>query len=421
MEAIVTLVIIAAAIALFVAQAFPIVITSLLVVVALVATRILPPDQALAGFANNTTLLILFMSPLGEALFRTGVGDLLGQAATRYAGQNQQKLTLAVVAVVILLSSVTSNTGATLSMLPLTVAVARMVSMNPKRLLLPMALGASLGGNLTLVGRAPNMIINDVSARAGFGTFGFFDFAFIGLPIAVAGTLFLVFGSSRLFPDHPDAGKEAVPQPEFEVRLEKRPAALAIFLGVVAAMVLESRIRAWTGMDLTMLALAGSILVVLAGCITIEEYLESIDWQSVFIFACLIPLGQAMTGTGAANMVSQLMLGLLPDDNYLLLTAGLLLVGGILAQFLSHTAAASILAPVYLAMAQQLGVSPMPLLMALSMGTGVAMATPIGTPPNTIVYVRGGYRFTDFVLAGGPILLIGVAIGAVLIPLFFPY
>ena len=98
-----------------------------------------------------------------------------------------------------------------------------------------------------------------------------------------------------------------------------------------------------------------------------------------------------------------------------------LLFSGTLAQFMSHTAATSILAPVCISIAVQLGISPAPLLMALCQATSIAIATPIGTPPNVIVYGRGGYKFSDFVVTGIPIFIMGSLVLAYLIPNVFSF
>ncbi|HHY16899.1 MAG TPA: SLC13/DASS family transporter, partial [Firmicutes bacterium] len=103
------------------------------------------------------------------------------------------------------------------------------------------------------------------------------------------------------------------------------------------------------------------------------------------------------------------------------LTATVILVAGMLAQFMSHTAATSILAPVCVALSRRLGVNPAPLLMALCQATSIAVATPIGTPPNVIVYQRGGYKFLDFVITGVPLFILSWLALSVVIPRVFPF
>lgn len=414
-----TLVLISIVIVMYITEALPLALTSVLAMVGLVVAGLLPPSVAFSGFSNPTTLLILFMSPVGEALFRTGVGDVIGGAVIRYAGGKKIRLIGATCIAAIVLSSVSSNTGTTVALLPLTMAVARKAGIPPSYLLIPLSFGASLGGNITLIGRAPNMIINGAASQAGLRPFGFFDFGLVGLPIAVAGTLYLAcFGHRHLPARYPqDDPTETVSSNS--LRSEKRRVSVAILAGTVVAMVFGDYLQKLLRLDLTCIAIIGAALTVLTGCITMREFFSSVDWTSIMLLAGLIPVGHAMKETGAADLIAVFMVGHLPLNHPYLALTMLFLTGGLLAQVMSHTAATSILIPVFLSIAARTGLNPRMLLMTIAISTGVAMATPIGTPPNTLVYSRGGYRFTDFLRLGTPMLLLSTVLGVILIPAFF--
>jgi di/tricarboxylate transporter len=185
-------------------------------------------------------------------------------------------------------------------------------------------------------------------------------------------------------------------------------------------MLFEGKLSAY-GLGLPIVAMIGAILTVVTRCITMKEFTESIEWSSVLLMGGMQPLGLAMQKTGAADLLARFLTGVIDNPSPIVLTGVVVVFAGLLAQFMSHTAATSVLAPVCVAIALQLGVSPAPLLMGLCQATSIAVATPIGTPPNVIVYHRGGYRFTDFVRTGLPLFVIGALTLSALIPVFFPF
>ena len=119
------------------------------------------------------------------------------------------------------------------------------------------------------------------------------------------------------------------------------------------------------------------------------------EWSAVLLMGGMQPLGLAMQKTGAADLLANALTRFITRPTPFVLTATVILVAGMLAQFMSHTAATSILAPVCVALSRRLGVNPAPLLMALCQATSIAVATPIGTPPNVIVYQPVSYTHLD--------------------------
>ncbi|NPV71378.1 MAG: SLC13/DASS family transporter [Firmicutes bacterium] len=419
--AILTLLILLGAVLCFLFEVFPLAITSLLVVVALSVSKVLTPKEALAGFSNDTTILIWFMAPVGEALFKTGFGNWIGQKALAWAGKSQIKLIAAIMTAAAVLSAFSSNTGTTLVMAPLVVAMAAVVEVSPSVLLLPLAYAASFGGMLTLIGTPPNMIANGAlkDATKGAMQFGFFDFGKVALPVTILGILYMMHIGRKQVPARLPVAKAAdIKQQAYKT--DKMWTSVAILVIVVVAMFFEQQISQF-GLNLAVIAVAGAILTVVTRCLTIKEFHGSVEWTAVILFAGMLPLGTAMQKTGAAKMVAEWFIKLLPSPSPMLLTAMVILGAGVLAQFMSHTAATSILAPVCVALAGQLKVSPAPLLMALCQATSIAMATPIGTPPNVIVYEKGGYKFSDFTVTGLPIFIFSWIILTILVPVVIPF
>ncbi len=403
---------------LFVTELIPLGITPLAIMSCLAITGILPAKEVLTGFSNNTTLLVLFMCPIGEALFRTGVCNRIGESIVKFAGKSELRLIGFIMSSAAFLSAFTSNTGTAIVMAPIIISVAKKASTSASTLLMPLAYGASLGGMLTLVGTPPNMIAQDALKGATGSSFSFFDFAKVSLPVVSVAVLYMIFIGKKQIPARLPA--DAQSKTQVGHRKHKMGIAIIIIVLVVTAMLFENEVSDY-GLNLPVIAMIGAILTVVTGCITMDEFTDSIEWTAILLLGGMQPLGLAMQKTGTADVLAEFLTHSIKNPTPFTLTATLIFFSGGLAQFMSHTAATSILAPVCIAMAGKLGVSPAPLLMALCQATSIAIATPIGTPPNVIVYHRGGYKFTDFVVTGIPIFILGGLLLSFLIPKAFPF
>ena len=140
----ITLAILVGALILFVTELVPLGITPLIVLSSLAVSGVLPVKDVLTGFSNDTTIMVLFMFPVGEALFRTGVCDYIGRRVIKLAGKNEVRLIALVMLAAAVLSAFTSNTGTTIVMAPLVVSVAREAGVSAGALLLPLAFGGVL-------------------------------------------------------------------------------------------------------------------------------------------------------------------------------------------------------------------------------------------------------------------------------------
>lgn len=414
----ITLFILAGAVILFITELVPLGMTPLIVLSGLAVSGVLPVKDVLTGFSNDTTIMVLFMFPVGEALFRTGVCGWIGRKVIKLAGKSEVKLIGLVMLAATCLSAFTSNTGTAIVMVPLVVSVAKEAGVSASALLLPLAFGASFGGMLTLIGTPPNAIVQGALRQADGGSFGFFDFGKAAVPFVILAILYMMFIGRKQVPARLPV--EAPSQETLTFRENKMGVSLLVVALVIVGMFFEGNLSA-VGLSLPIIAMVGAVLTVVTGCITMREFEESIEWSAVLLMGGMQPLGLAMQRTGAADLLAGALTRFIHNPTPVVLTGIVVLFAGLLAQFMSHTASTSILAPVCVAVAKQMGVSPAPLLMALCHATSIAVATPIGTPPNVIVYHRGGYKFADFVRTGVPLFVLGWLALSLLIPRLFPF
>jgi len=189
--------------------------------------------------------------------------------------------------------------------------------------------------------------------------------------------------------------------------------AVAALVGMVVLMV--------TGVVSTVIAaLMAAAAMILGGCLSTRDAYRSISWSSVVLIAAMIPMGRALETTGGASLVAEGLVNTLGHLSPVALMAGIFLLTTGFSQVINNTATAVLVAPIVIQASVNLGVSPYPLLMIVAVAASTAFLTPIGTTTNIMVFSPGGYRFTDYVKVGLPLMLLFLAVTLVLVPVIWP-
>jgi di/tricarboxylate transporter len=559
---------------------------ALLTLVALGLTRLVTPDQALAGFSGTAVITILGIFMISEGLRQTGVTLAMGRFLLRLSGGGEVRSILVTMLTAAILSLFMNNIAAAGVLLPAVISLSRQSRISPSRLLMPMAFGTVLGGMATLLTTA-NIIVSGSLREQGLTAFGLLDFLPVGVPVVLIGTLYMVVVGRRLLPERYPPGQAAravrlraeleslygiqsslcevrveagsgmagrslqegrwasrlglhvvglareghlqvAPSPEATIRegdvllaqgqpstdllsrnglqLLKEPAiplaltdqetvlgevVLSPHAGVFGKSLSQLRFRErfglnvlafWRGgrpirsdlsdlplragdtllvqgaasklnllrderdfllleedpeaimrprkaylaggiglvtlgtaalgwMPLAVTVLAGASLMIITGCLTMDEGYRAVDWKSIFLIAGMWPLGTAITTTGLATRVANQLMSLASGSGPLVI-AGLLILGAtVLNQIIAGQAAVPImLAPIGLAIAQASGADPRGMAMAVALGCSLAFPTPVGHPVNTLVMGSGGYSYRDYLRVGGPLTLLAAVV-----------
>ena len=425
--AIITLCVLAVAAFLFVTELIPLAVTAMAACTALGILGVLPSKQVYAGLSNSTVVLFGGMFVIGAAMFKTGLAEAIGVAVVKKAGTNEIPLMAAIMLVTIVLSSVSSNTGTVACLMPVIVGICQAAKIPASKELMPLAIAANVGGTITMIGTPPNVIVTGALAAAGLPTFGFFEFAKIGIPLSIIILLYTLFVGRHFLPVH-NAGQ----MDEEAVKAAKEEAGSAgdapksktkmwisglILIGVVVCMALGLK-----NLPLHTAAVTGAILCVITGCLKEKEAYAGIDWVTIFLFAGMLSVATAMDKTGAGKLIADTVVGMMgANPNPYVLTTVLFLISNILTQFMSNTASAALLAPIGISIAQSIGVDPKPVLMALGIAASCAFATPMATPPNTLVLGPGGFSFNDYVKVGVPMCVLSLVVSVIIIPIMWPF
>jgi di/tricarboxylate transporter len=184
-------------------------------------------------------------------------------------------------------------------------------------------------------------------------------------------------------------------------------------------LVLVILVATFSGLPLSLAALAGAVALVLAGCVRAREAHAVIDWGVVVLIGGMLALGRAFDEHELGRAVAARVVGLAAHP--VLAVALLSTAAAVLAQTTTSVGTAVILAPVALSLAEALGVSDRPLLMAVLAGANCAFLSPVANAANAMVMGPGGYRFRDFLRAGLPLTALVLALTCVAVPFFFPF
>lgn len=168
--------------------------------------------------------------------------------------------------------------------------------------------------------------------------------------------------------------------------------------------------------------MTAAVAMILTGCFrNVEAAYKTINWESIVLFAAMIPMAIAMEKTGASTLISESIVGGLDKYGPYAILTGIYLATSVLTMFISNTATAVLFAPIAIQSALSLGVSPYPFLFAVTVAASMCFASPFSTPPNALVMSAGRYTFMDYVKIGMPLQFIYMMIMIFVIPLLFPF
>ena len=164
-----------------------------------------------------------------------------------------------------------------------------------------------------------------------------------------------------------------------------------------------------------------AILMILAGVINVPQAYRGIDWNTCFLIGGMIPLSAAMTKTGAADLIADTLIRILGNAGPRAFLAGLFVVASLIGCVINNTATALLFFPISIAMAHELGVSPMPFIVGIAIASHAALLTPIATPVNLMVMGPGGYKFSDYPKFGILLTIWWLIVALFFVPLYWRF
>jgi di/tricarboxylate transporter len=585
------LLILGVAIVLFASERLRVDLVAMMVLLTLLFTGILTPEEAFSGFSSPAVITVWAIYIVSAGLMVTGVADAIGWRIMSVSGFEEWRLIAVIMLTVGVMSAFMNNIGATAVLLPAVVAIGRRAKIPSSKLLIPLAFGSLLGGVTTLIGTPPNLLVSNALADAGFEPFQLFDYTPMGLIIMGTSIFYMVLIGRHLLPrrveeddgllkeyhlrdyltelkvleDSPLIGKTLTEthlgesfglnivgiirnnqvrlglMPNVHVRTDdlmlvrgsidnilesRRELGVAIdphfrlsdtdlmspeatiteivvsqkadfhdrtleeiefrtrynltvlaiwrqeapilkrigrvklqlgdtllvhgrrdhimalkrdpsFLVLGDIDVQQHRVRKapWalivfglmiglvaTGTaQISSAAVLAAMLMVLIGVLKMDEAYRSIEWQSVFLIAGMLPMGVAMEKTGTAQFLSDQIINLVGDYGPQAIMIGLFVLTTIITEFMSNAAAAVLIAPIAISAAAQLNLEPYAFVMGVGIAASNSFLFPIGHQASVLVYGPGNYRFFDYAKVGLPLTLLIWLLLIFFLPVFWPF
>lgn len=396
----------------------------------LLVTGVVRPVEVQGAFASPAIIALASLFVIAYALELSGLLDRAIVAAVAMCKRLGAAGIWLMLCAIGCLSCFLNSTPIVVLGAPVVRDVATALRLPPKRYLMPLSYITILTGCCTLIGTSTNLLVDDMARIAGQPRFGIFEITPVGLPTALAGGLYLFFFSGRLMGrgltepgaprdadihvDNAQIGNAALFAEPRPFRPRRAAIAAVVFVGAIAAATLNVAPIAAT-------AFAGAVLLILLRIITADQAYGGLRPQILILIAGMVVIGIAMEESKLAGLATRALIGSLNDVAPLTALIILYLVTMTLTELLSNATVAVLMTPIAVALAESLGVSARPFLIAVMMAGSAAFATPFGYQTNVIVYQMAGYRYMDFVRVGLPLNLITFVVAVAAIRIFFPF
>lgn len=421
--AILVLLIIVAALVLFITEWIPLPATAMAVAVSFYLIGVVDANTALKSFSSSTAMIIASMAIIGEAVFQTGGADKIGHLLTK-VGTNERQLIFAIIMFSGIMSGFLSNTGAAALLIALILGMCSSTGMKRSKLMYPVIVGCCFGGGITIVGTTSGPFLKETLESLNIGeTMGFFEFAPLSLLLLVIAAVYMSTIGYKLLPDVPrnedsNPVNASVKEDDFSgVPKWKMILSLCLMVGTFLGMIFEKQI----GIPLHFIAILGALIAVCARCITVKAATRAIPISGIIIYAAMVPVADAMTNSGAADLVANASLNILGSLNSpILILCLIFLIITPITNFMSNAATIILFTPIALIVAESLGIGPKAILVAVRFAASIAIATPVAMPANSMAVEPGGYKFMDYVKPGLPLTFICVAVSIIYIACFYP-
>jgi di/tricarboxylate transporter len=198
---IITLGIILLAVILFATEKLPVDLVALLVMVSLIITGIITPEQGVEGFSNKATITVAFMFILSAALLKSGALQFLAYTLSKVFRKNLNAGIILMMTMVAVISAFINNTPVVAVFIPVVIQIAHASGQNPSKMLIPLSFASIFGGTCTLIGTSTNILVSGIAQKNGLAPFSMFEVTPLGLILLTAGIGYMIFIGIKLLPD----------------------------------------------------------------------------------------------------------------------------------------------------------------------------------------------------------------------------
>jgi anion transporter len=392
------------------------------IIIALVLTKVLSTAEAFSGFINTNVIMVAGMFVVGAGLTKTSLMSRILSMVSRYKDSPRKTVLISCVSISIL-AIITSGPAAMSVMLPLLLAISEETGISRSKLLYPAACVAHASTGLTILGQgAANLTWNEVMLNAG-GTIAFniWDFTIARLPLLIITIAYMVFIGQKILPDNPNSQfGDNIQQKDVSSKLS--PTKEKIAIGIVVLTVLGIIFSNQINVSMYLCACIGAVLMVVCGIMKDAEALSSIHLPTIFLFAGVLALSDALKVTGAGDLVADWIIRALGNTtNPYVIMAVFFLIPVVLTQLMSNTAVIAIFIPLVAAAAVKIGVDPRAVVMGIIVSSNISVLSPMASPVQALVMETGGYKIQDYFKTGIAFVIVNSAVAIWWLPTLFPF
>lgn len=582
------------ALVLFLIDRIPVDVTAILVMVGLMVSGVLTPEEGLSGFSNTATVTILALLIISGALKNTGAVESIGNRMVKIAGKQQWFALLSIMTISAVASAFINNTAVVAVFIPVMFRVSKSLGVHVSLLLIPLSFASMVGGSTTMIGTSTNLLINSLATDHAMESFPLFQPVVMGGIFFVAAMLYMLFLGRHMIPkrskrvrvfdkdidtkeyitevvileNSPEVGRilgesnlinnkhgellrviksdgSVVDADDYEIieagdclvmkadiaqivetdlnrsvrirtnKLEERGVGVteqeqelfevlipeysnllgqrikdvdfvgsydAVPLGVkkkrltdanrlaehkiqfgdilllggtphereeltrdnwvpiqrfsseaiqeelprkdrrilsVAIVAAVVGLAVFNIIPISVSAWAGVVVLFLTGCIRVDKAYRNVEWKVIFLLAGIIPLGTAISKTGADVLIADGIVNLAHGSSLQVVVGVLFAITVLLTGIVSNQATAVLLVPVAISLAQQMSFPAEPLVMTILFGASTSFLTPVGYQTNAMILGPGDYKFVDFLRVGGLLSLIFLILAVIFIPMLY--
>ncbi|WP_343784391.1 SLC13 family permease [Alkalibacillus silvisoli] len=374
--------------------------------VVLLLSGVLEPLEAARGFVNEGVWTIGLLFVIAGVIERSGVMKrVVGRLLRGVDEGSVRDLVIRLLAPAAGASSFLNNTPIVVTLVPVVRKWCKRNGVSETKLLIPLSYVTILGGTVTLIGTSTNLVVDGLLREAELQGFGFLQLAIVGVPITIVGLVYVALVGWQLLPEKRVGRKRCKRRGHRGKVGTSRGKELDgwIALGLLGVAV----VLVAFGLVPMLVAIASVVVLLLvAHVLKVGEVIRTIPWQILILVSSAIGVGLALSKSGLADLVAVHVLAVAAPLGTFAVIVALYLLTNLFTELMTNVAAAVLMLPIGLEMAQVIGVDPIGFAVVIAIAASASFVTPIGYQTNLVVYQACGYRFTDFVQVGLPLSVV---------------
>ncbi len=401
---------------LWVSNALPLAVTSLLAIVLLPMLGVVPLTRSFALFGSPVVFFILGAFMLAAALMRSGLSTRLAVAFIRRFGKTPRSLIAGIILSGGFLAFWMPEHAVAAMLFPIVLEIARALDLQPRKsgygaaLFLALAWGAVIGGIATFLGGARAPLALGILSEHYDLTIGFLDWMVAVAPLSIVLMFAAYFVLTRFFPMDVRDIERAKDALDAKARELGPVSAREKGVGAITALTIAAWIFAGRDFGLAPIALLASVALFVFGLIDWKSVEEYVNWGVILMYGGALAIAAALHETGGAKWIADVVMARAAGLPSMWVVATFALLAAFLTEAISNVAAVALLLPICFGVAEGAGIGPITVVYAVAVPAGLAFALPMGTPPNAIAYSAGYFRLKDSVAAGAILKLVALLI-----------